>query len=131
LGAFGALTGIEPVEEDFWRLGYGVDAQTGIRTPSTKGDPKTHLAQVWRIGLCFGALVRRFEEAGRYGMIGEAEVRPELERLLAEQFGLDEQERLAALEAYGIHSLELKLDWPSLRRYIFRDASGTRGKLSV
>lgn len=110
LGAFGALTGIEPPEENFWCGAIHVDAQTGISTPLRKGDPKTYLAQVWQVGLCWAAMARRYTEAGRHGTIREAEVRPEPERLLAEQFGLDEQERLAALEAFGLFNLDLRLE---------------------
>ena len=67
--AFGALTEIEPPEENMWRLGVRHNVPEGTREPIVKGDPKQYLLQQWQVLLCYEAIHQRFEDAGRHGTI--------------------------------------------------------------
>ena len=110
LGAFGALVGIEPPDDDVRGPRSG-----RIPGPTREGTapgivPPDQRSNRWRVRMCLAAVAQRFEEAGRHGSIQAAEVRLEVERLLAEQFGLDEEARHVALALFYDYQLQLELD---------------------
>ena len=87
-GAFGALVGIDLLEDTVsrnTRLGY------------------------WRVQMCLAAVRRRLEAVGQYDPTNLTEIWHEVEQLLVEQFGLDEEELRAIMTGYTDHQLRLDL----------------------